>query len=222
MVMESISEKKKRVVKIYKILQKEYPDAHCTLGNHSHDQFLFANILSSQCTDQIASRVSKDLMKKFGGAEGVAKASLKQIADVIRPAGFFNVKSKYIKKSAQLLITEYDGILPRTLDNLMKFPGIARKLGLVILGEVYNKVEGIVIDTHNIRLAKRIGLVSPRTKSADKIEKPLLKLLPRSKWRMWSHYMVYHGRAVCVARKPRCEGCVINELCRYNLGRTQL
>ncbi|MBN2100480.1 endonuclease III [Candidatus Dojkabacteria bacterium] len=205
--------KKDRAAKIYGVLRREYKDACCTLLFDSPQQFLFANILSAQCTDDVASRVSIALMKKFGGAEGIAKASLSSISEVIRPAGFYNVKSRYIKKTAKLLVDEFNGELPNNLDDLKKFSGIARKTGLVILGEVFNKVEGIVIDTHNIRLAKRLGLT--KHESAEKIEKDLMKLLPRTKWRMWSHLMVFHGRKICIARSPKCQECLICEYCDF-------
>lgn len=206
--------RKQVATKIYDALEGEYPKACCTLRNENPVQFLVANILSSQCTDAIASKVSIKLWDKYKSAEKIVAASLKDIAEIIRPAGFYNVKSRYIKSTMKILVDKYDGRLPDKLKDLVVFPGIGRKLALVLLSEVYGKVEGIVIDTHNIRLSQRIGLVN--TKSPEKIEHVLMKLIPKSKWRMWSHYMVYHGRAVCTARSPKCCDCVISQYCKSN------
>lgn len=206
---------KERVEKIYSILLREYPDAHCTLDMVNSRFFLFANILSPQCTDRVANSVVKDLYEHFETAENVSKSNIEDIRDVVHPCGMHNIKSENIKKSAQLLIQKYGGKLPDSMGKLTEFPGIGRKTALVILHEIFRKNEGIVVDTHNIRISNRIGVSS--STDPEKVEKDLMKVVLKDKWRMWSHLMVAHGRAKCVARKPKCPQCPIKGLCEYGL-----
>jgi endonuclease-3 len=206
---------KERVEQIYDILLREYPDAACTLNIITPEFFLFSNILSPQCTDKVANSVAKALYDRFKTAEAVSNASLDEIKEIVHPCGMHNVKSKHIKESAQLLVNKYDGKLPDTVESLRDFPGIGRKTALVILHEVFRKNEGLVIDTHNIRIANRIGL----TDSQDpvKVEKDLMKVVPKDKWRMWSHLMVAHGRKLCLAQNPKCLECPIKDLCEFGI-----
>jgi endonuclease-3 len=204
---------KERAGKIYRILRKHYPEAKCSLVNIDPTQFLFSNILSPQTTDVTVNRVVMEIWKKYGDAESLMNAKLTDLEKIVKPAGMYRMKSKRIKASARILMEEFGGVLPGELENLRKFPGIARKTSLVILTEVFNKIEGIIIDTHNIRIAQRLGLTT--NKGADAIEKDLMKLLPRTAWKMWSHTMVFHGRALCTARKPRCADCPVRKLCEY-------
>jgi endonuclease III len=202
-----------RARKVYKALSEEYPSARCTLNLKTPEQFLFANILSPQCTDQIANQVSDSLWEEFGTVGDIADAKIEKIQEVIRPCGMYKVKSKHIKASAQHLRDEHRGALPRTMDELLEFPGIGRKTALVILLEVYGIVEGIIIDTHNIRIARRVGFTD--ASQADRIEEDLKQIVPREFWRMWSHLMVFHGREYCTARSPKCGECPILEYCDH-------
>lgn len=203
---------------VFEALTIEYPSARCTVNLKSPPQFLFSSILSPQCTDIVVNRVSDDLWDRFGTVEEIAKAKPEKIEEVIRPCGMYRVKTKNIQLSANMLIDEYRGEVPRTIDELMRFPGIGRKTALVIMLEVYGIVDGIIIDTHNIRIANRIGF----TKETDavKIENQLREIVPREYWRMWSHLMVFHGRELCVARNPKCERCPILEVCDYGQARS--
>lgn len=206
---------KERVEQIYQLLLREYPDASCTLNVINPEFFLFSNILSPQCTDKVANSVAKDLYERFKTVEHVADADLEEIKAIVHPCGMHNVKSKNIKNSAKLLLNKFGGTLPDTLVKLQEFPGIGRKTALVILHEIFRKNEGIVIDTHNIRISSRIGL----TNSQDpvQVEKDLMKLVPKENWRMWSHLMVAHGRKLCLAQNPKCTECPIKDLCEYGI-----
>lgn len=208
-----------RVDIVYDRLVQEYPDVRCTLDYVDGPQFLFANILSPQCTDIVANQVSRDLHKAFPTLDAIVQAGEVDIQEVIRPCGMYRVKSRHIKGSARLLLRRYGGELPQTMGELVKFPGIGRKTALVILQEVFDIVEGIIIDTHNIRIAHLIGFTSE--KSADKIERDLMEIVPRKYWKLWSHLMVHHGRAVCIARNPKCSECVICDVCEFGSGRNE-
>lgn len=209
-----MSKSKKQVaISVYKRLKDEYPNARCTLDNLHPHHFLYANIISPQVNDEMANMVSTKLWNEYEGTETISEAPLEKIKEIIRPAGFYNVKAKHIKESAKLLINEFDSELPDTVEELIQFPGIGRKTALVILAEVFNKVEGIVIDTHNIRIAQRLGLTDKKTPEA--IENDLRKLLHKRMWRKWSSLMVFHGREICTARSPRCGECALLDLCEY-------
>ena len=207
--------KKDKAQKVFKILRKYYPDARCTLQYLTPEEFLISNILSPQCTDTVVNAVTGKLWKKFGNITNLSKTKIPVIEKIIRPCGLFHNKAKSISKSTKLLVEKYNGRLPNTLSELTKFPGIGRKTALVILTEAFGVIEGIIIDTHNIRIAKRIGL--SKKKDAFEIEKDLMKILPRDKWRMWSHLMVFHGRKLCTSRSPKCSCCPIRDLCNYAL-----
>lgn len=211
MKKETIQEKQTRSDAIFRKLRKAYPNARCTLEIHFPAQFLLAAILSPQCTDNTANKVSAELWKKFKSLEAISSSPIAEIEKILKPCGMYKVKSRFIKKSAQLLIEKYGGILPDTIDNLMEFPGVGRKVALVVLLEQFGKAEGIIIDTHNIRLSNRLGLTS--NKDAYKIEKDLMKVVPEKYWRLWSHLMVHHGRSICTARSPKCNDCVLKNLC---------
>ena len=210
---------KERSRMVYESLSSEYPSARCTLELRNPQQFLFANILSPQCTDAVANQVSDALWEKFETVDGIADAKVEKIEKVIKPCGMNRVKSKHISASARLLREKFNGNVPRTMEELTQFPGIGRKTALVILLEVYGIVEGIIIDTHNIRIAQRVGMT--REQSAEKIERDLQGIVSRKYWRMWSHLMVFHGREYCTARNPRCEECPILEYCDYGREETR-
>jgi endonuclease-3 len=206
---------KDKVKQIYDILLREYPDAHCTLDVISPEFFLLSNILSPQCTDRVANTVTRNLHDKFTSVESVSEADVDEIKDIVHPCGLHNVKSENIKKSAQLFTQKFNRKLPDTMDELTEFPGIGRKTALVLLHEIFKKNVGIVVDTHNIRISNRIGLT--KSNNAVKVEDDLMKVVPKDKWRMWSHLMVAHGRVKCLAQKPKCNQCPIKDLCEYCL-----
>lgn len=208
-----VSKKGLLSVGVYKRLIKTYPGVHGTLSRKSPQQYLLVNILSPQCSDKIANDVSQRLWEQFRTLEKIASADEKEISTIIKKCGMHNVKSKHIKASAKRLVEVYGGKLPDTLGELMTFPGIGRKTALVILQEQFGKIEGIIIDTHNIRIAKKIGLT--KSKNPTIVERDVQAVLPRKYWRLWSHLMVFHGREICIARKPRCDECIICDLCEY-------
>lgn len=205
--------KRSKAARIYEILSKEYEDACCTLKFENPHQFLFANILSPQTTDEAVNKISHKLCSAFETTRALAEADLEEIQSIIKPLGFYKVKSRYIKESAQLLVNKFKGELPSDIKQLQEFTGIGRKTALVILKVVFDKIEGIIIDTHNIRIVNRIGFVD--TDDTDRIEETMMKLLPKDIWGQWSDLMVFHGRALCTAQNPECSECPILKHCNY-------
>lgn len=204
---------KERAENIYRILEKAYPDARCTLDVGTPERFLFANILSPQCTDIVVNKVAKRLLKEYPEIGALAGADVSDLIQIIRPCGLQNVKSRNLMNSAKMLVEDHGGKLPSDLDLLTRFPGIGRKTALVILSEAFGIVDGIIVDTHNIRIANRVGLTGK--KNADSVEKDLMKVIPEDNWRMWSHLIVFHGRNCCTARNPKCPECPVADFCEY-------
>jgi len=200
-----------RVKKIISLLKKEYPGADCTLNFKSPHQLLVSTILSAQCTDERVNIVTKDLFKKYKKTRDYADADIMELENDIRSTGFFKNKAKSIKESAGMIVNHYKGRMPDTMDELVKLPGVGRKTASVILGTAFNKAEGIVVDTHVGRLSQRLGLT--KNKDAIKIEKNLMKIIPKKDWIILSHLLISHGRAVCRARKPDCDRCALARLC---------
>ncbi len=202
-------------LKIYDILIKTYPDARTTLDFVTPEWFLFASLLSPQCTDIVNNRVMVGVRKCYKNPTDIADAPLNEVQELIHDCGLYRPKSKNMIASAKLLRDKYHGKLPIdiTMEQLREFPGIGRKTALVVLTEAFHRIEGIIIDTHNIRVANRIGLVNSTSPIA--VEEKLSKILPKDKWRLWSHLMLFHGRAICVARKPKCPICPIKQYCQY-------
>ena len=199
------------IKKIVALLKKAYPGADCSLDFRTPHQLLVATILSAQCTDERVNIVTKDLFKKYKKPRDYADADIRELEEDIRSTGFFRNKAKSIKESAAVIENHYHGKMPDTMADLVKLPGVGRKTASVILGTAFRKAEGIVVDTHVMRLSQRLGL----TKNSDavKIEKDLMEILPKADWIIFSHLMISHGRAVCKARKPDCAACVLAELC---------
>jgi endonuclease-3 len=207
------TDRRQKTARIWEILAKEYEDACTTLEYISPPQFLFANIMSPQTTDKVVNQISKKLCEGYESVEEIAQADEKEIQEIIRPVGFFRVKTKRIIKSAQLLHDKFDGQLPNDIKKLQQFHGIGRKTALVILKVVFDRIEGIIIDTHNIRIANRLDLVD--TENPDKIEQQLMELLPKRIWGEWSDLMVFHGRAKCRSNNPLCCDCPILQYCDF-------
>ena len=200
-----------RIAAILKGLDEAYPNVECALTHRSPWELLVATILSAQCTDVRVNMVTPKLFRRFPTPAAMAKATLPQLEALIRTTGFFRNKAKSIQGAARKIVAEFGGQVPRTLAELITIPGAARKTANVVLGVAYGKAEGVVVDTHVFRIAHRLGLAKGET--PEKVEQELMRILPQSRWIGFSHQIIHHGRAVCVARKPKCEQCNLEQLC---------
>lgn len=200
-----------RVRVILPILKKTYPDARCRLDYNSPLQLLVATILSAQCTDDRVNIVTRTLFKKYKSAKDFAQVSQEDLEKDIQSTGFFRNKAKSIRGMARALVDEHNSTVPQTMDELTALAGVGRKTANVVLGNAFDINIGVVVDTHVGRLSNRLGL----SKHADpvKIEQDLILLVPRDEWTLWAHLMIHHGRAICTARKPKCERCPILAYC---------
>ena len=201
----------KRVSAILQKLDEAYPEATCELKHENPFQLLISTILSAQCTDVRVNEVTKTLYQKYKSPKDFAYADPKELEQEIRPTGFFRNKTKSIMGASKGILENFQGEVPKTMDEILTLPGVARKTGNVVLGSGYGIASGVVVDTHVIRLSNRLDL----TKHQDpkKIEQDLIKILPENKWVQFSHQLIWHGRRLCVARKPRCLDCKIEHLC---------
>ena len=211
MPKESLGAKTKRAKQIVAHLKKLYPDAKCSLDYASIHQLMVATILSAQCTDDRVNKVTPTLFQKYRSIEDFAKADPKELGEDVFSTGFHNNKAKSIIASAKTLLERHGGQVPKTLSELVALPGVGRKTGSVVLGAGYGIAEGIVVDTHVGRISKLLGLTSHS--DPVKIEQDLIKLIPHADWIMLSHLMIRHGRAICIARRPKCPDCRLNKLC---------
>jgi endonuclease III len=201
----------KRVAAILAKLDEAYPTATCELKHENAFQLLISTILSAQCTDVRVNQVTKTLYKKYPNAEAFAHANPSELEQEIRPTGFFRNKTKSIMGASKGIIENFDGQVPRTMEEILTLPGVARKTANVVLGTAYGIASGVVVDTHVIRLSRRLDL----TKHEDpkKIEEDLMRVIPNEKWITFSHQLIWHGRRVCVARTPRCIDCNLESIC---------
>jgi endonuclease-3 len=200
-----------RIESIIKGLDEAYPDAVCALIHRSPWELLVATILSAQCTDVRVNIVTPELFRRFPTPAAMAKASLPELEDLIRTTGFFRNKAKSIQGAAKKIVEEFGGKVPETLAELITVPGAARKTANVVLGVSFKKAEGVVVDTHVFRLSHRLSLTSADT--APRVELDLMRLIPQDKWIDFSHQLIHHGRQVCIARKPKCDICNLEQLC---------
>jgi len=200
-----------RVASILKGLDEAYPDVECALTHTSPWELLVATILSAQCTDVRVNMVTPALFKRFPTPAAMAKATLPQLEALIKTTGFFRNKAKSIKGAAEKIVTEFHGQVPQTLAELITIPGAARKTANVVLGVCFAKAEGVVVDTHVFRIARRLGLAKGDT--PQKVEQELMNVLPQDRWIEFSHQIIHHGRQVCDARKPKCDRCNLEQLC---------
>ena len=200
-----------RIAAILKALDEAYPNAVCALNHKTPWELLVATILSAQCTDVRVNMVTPELFKRFPTPAAMAKASIPELEDLIRTTGFFRNKAKSIKGAAQTIIEKFNGEIPRTLAELITVPGAARKTANVVLGVSYGIAEGVVVDTHVFRIAHRLSLAKGDT--PQKVEEELMKVLPKEKWIDFSHQVIHHGRQICIARKPKCNICNLEQLC---------
>jgi len=201
----------KRVAAILAKLDEAYPTATCELRHENAFQLLISTILSAQCTDVRVNQVTQTLYKKYPNAEAFAHANPSELEQEIRPTGFFRNKTKSIMGASNGIIENFGGQVPRTMEEILTLPGVARKTANVVLGTAYGIASGVVVDTHVIRLSRRLDL----TKHEDpkKIEEDLMRVIPKEKWITFSHQLIWHGRRVCVARSPRCVDCNLESLC---------
>jgi endonuclease-3 len=200
-----------RVAAILSGLDEAYPAVECALTHRSPWELLVATILSAQCTDVRVNLVTPELFRLFPTPQKMAKATLPQLEALIRTTGFFRNKAKSIQGAARKIVEEFGGQVPQTLAELITIPGAARKTANVVLGVAFQKAEGVVVDTHVFRIARRLGLAKGET--PQKVEQELMAILPASRWIDFSHQIIHHGRQVCVARKPKCERCNLEQLC---------
>jgi endonuclease III len=200
-----------RVGAILRGLDEAYPDVECALVHSSPWELLVATILSAQCTDVRVNMVTPALFKRFPTPAAMAKAGLGELEQLIRTTGFFRNKAKSIKGAAETIDSDFGGKVPQTLAELITIPGAARKTANVVLGVSFKKAEGVVVDTHVFRLAHRLNLAKSDT--AQKVEQELMRVIPEDRWIAFSHQLIHHGRQVCVARKPKCNRCNLEQLC---------
>jgi endonuclease-3 len=205
------AERAARVTRILKDLDTMYGDVTCALHHTSPWELLVATILSAQCTDKRVNEVTPGLFAKYPTPEDFAAVSQEELAADIRSTGFFNNKAKSVIGAAKRIVGEFGGVVPKTMEELLTVPGAARKTANVVLGSAYGIASGIVVDTHVQRLSRRLDL----TKNDDpvKIEQDLVKIIPKDRWILFSHQLIHHGRALCIARKPKCAECLLNPLC---------
>jgi endonuclease-3 len=200
-----------RAIAICDILARTYPTAHCELDYANPLELLIATILSAQCTDKRVNIVTKELFRVCRSAQDYAALPQEQLEEIVKTAGFFRSKAKNIRACAASLVAKHKGQVPRTMEDLTALAGVGRKTANVVLGNAYDINIGVVVDTHVQRLSARLGL----TKHTDpvKIERDLMKLVPQDKWTLFSHWLIWHGRRRCFARKPDCPGCELRQIC---------
>lgn len=202
---------KNRVLGIIELLEKEHANVKIALDYSSSLELLVATILSAQCTDKRVNMVTKKLFKKYRKAEDYANVDLEEFEEDIKPTGFYRSKAKNIKRCCQLLVEKFNSKVPKTMSGLLELPGVARKTANIVLSNAYGVIEGIAVDTHVRRLAKRLGL--SEHEDPNKIERDLMEIVPKDRWMRITDLLIFHGRRICTARKPECKRCVLNRLC---------
>ena len=200
-----------RVAAILDVLRKTYPGVVCALNHKNAWELTVATILSAQCTDVRVNLVTPALFKAFPTPKAMAAASLPELEELIRTTGFFRNKAKSIQGAARVVVEEFGGKVPQTMEEILRLPGVARKTGNVVLGSWFNIAVGVVVDTHVMRLSRRLELT--RETAPKTVERDLMKIIPQGRWIDFSHELIHHGRQVCVARKPRCVDCTLEKLC---------
>ena len=200
-----------RIAAILKGLDEAYPEAVCALDHKSPWELLIATILSAQCTDVRVNMVTPELFRRFPTPQAMAKATLPELEELVRTTGFYKNKAKSIQGAGKVIAETFGGKVPETLAELITVPGAARKTANVVLGVSFGKAEGVVVDTHVFRISRRLGLAKGDT--PGKVEQELMRVLPENRWIGYSHQIIHHGRKVCIARKPKCHECNLEQLC---------
>jgi endonuclease-3 len=208
---KNAAERQARISEILRRLDRMYPGAICALHHRTPWELLVATILSAQCTDKRVNEVTPGLFAKYPTPRDFAAVRPEVLAEDIRSTGFFNNKSKSVVGAAQRILSEFGGEVPKTMEELLTIPGAARKTANVVLGTAYGIASGVVVDTHVQRVSQRLDL----TKNTEpvKIEQDLIKIIPKDRWILFSHQIILHGRALCIARKPKCAECALNDIC---------
>ncbi|NEP09722.1 MAG: endonuclease III [Symploca sp. SIO2C1] len=205
------SAKQQRTLEILIRLKQLYPEATCTLDYQTPVQLLVATILSAQCTDERVNQVTPELFKQFPDATALANADLEVLENLVRSTGFYRNKAKNIQGACRRIVEKFNGKVPKRMEELLELPGVARKTANVVLAHAYGIHQGVTVDTHVKRLTQRLGLTEH--KDPIRIERDLMRLLPEADWENWSIRLIYHGRAICQARKPECDACILADLC---------
>ena len=211
MLREASETKTARLKKIIAALDRTYPEAHCELNHADPLELLIATILSAQCTDKRVNIVTKELFKKYRSASDYANAPLAELKQAVKTTGFFRNKAKNIQTCCRKLIVRHGSRVPCSMEELTQLDGVGRKTANVVLGNAFGINVGVVVDTHVTRLSQRLGLTKQKT--PEKIEPELMALVPQKQWTLFSHWLIWHGRRRCAARRPDCEGCEIKKLC---------
>jgi endonuclease-3 len=204
-------EPKARAQKIMELLEKEHPDAEIALHYKNPLELLIATILSAQATDEQINAITPKLFQKYTTAKDYANAERTELEQYIKSSGFYHNKAKNIQNAAKMLVEKYGSQVPKTMEELVGLPGVARKTANIVLFNAYGVIAGVAVDTHVRRLAQRLGLSENR--DPNKIEKDLMNLVPKDKWMRITDLLIFHGRRVCTAKKPRCDACVLNKIC---------
>ena len=204
-------EPKPRALKVIELLEKEHADAKIALHYANPLELLVATMLSAQSTDETINKVTKTLFKKYTKPEDYANADLKELEQDIRSTGFYHNKAKNLQNTAKMLVDKYNSKVPKTMEELVKLPGVARKTANIVLTNAFGVVAGVAVDTHVRRLAQRLGL--SENDDPNKIEQDLMRIVPKDKWMRITDLLIFHGRRVCTAKKPNCAGCVLNKIC---------
>ena len=194
------------------ILRKRYPDAKCILDFDTPFEMLVAVMLSAQCTDERVNKTTPEIFEKYSTPEDFANIDINELEELIHPCGFYKNKAKNIKKCAQMIMEKYNGEVPQTMEALISLPGVGRKSANVVMLEAFGDAQGIAVDTHCKRIANKIGLSDE--KEPEKIEQDLLKIFDKEDYKDINHLLIWHGRNTCIARNPKCEECVLKEICR--------
>jgi endonuclease-3 len=204
-------EPKQRTQKIIELIEKQYPNAKTALNYTNPLEILIATMLSAQTTDVTVNIVTQKLFKKYRTAEDYAKADIKELEQDIHSTGFYHNKARNLQKCCQLLIEKFHSQVPKTMDELLELPGVARKTANIVLYNAYGVTAGIAVDTHVTRLSARLGLTEQ--KDQNKIERDLMAITPKEKWMKLTDLLIFHGRQICMAKKPKCAACVLNKIC---------
>jgi endonuclease III len=204
-------EPKLRVAKVIELLEEQFPDAKTALNYSNPLEILIATMLSAQTTDERVNIVTKNLFKKYRTPEDYANIDIKELEQDIRSTGFYHNKAKNLQNTAKLLVEKFNSQVPRTMEELIELPGVARKTANIVLYNAYDVIAGIAVDTHVLRVSGRLGLTE--SEDPSRIEQDLMKITPKDKWMELTDLLIYHGRQVCIARKPKCEICGLNKYC---------